>query len=70
MFAKGSNWIPADAFESGVDNKTLQWLLQSAVTSHQNMIRVWYVVWSVVHGIEFGRIRLFHLKGRRNIPKR
>ena len=43
MFAKGSNWIPADAFESRVDNKTLQWLLQSAVASHQNMIRVWYV---------------------------
>lgn len=41
VFAKGSNWIPADAFESRVDNKTLQWLLQSAVTSHQNMIRVW-----------------------------
>lgn len=43
VFVKGSNWIPADAFESRVDNKILQWLLQSAVASYQNMIRVWYV---------------------------
>lgn len=42
VFVKGSNWIPADAFESRVDNGTLQWLLQSAVASHQNMLRVWY----------------------------
>lgn len=50
MFVKGSNWIPADAFESRVDNETLQWLLQSAVASHQNMIRVWYVEWTFVRG--------------------
>ncbi|XP_065912906.1 beta-mannosidase-like [Dysidea avara] len=41
VFAKGSNWIPVDAFESRVTNATLEWLLQSAVASHQNMLRVW-----------------------------
>ena len=46
IFAKGSNLIPVDAFESRVTNATLEWLVQSAVASHQNMIRVWYVMWS------------------------
>ena len=46
VFAKGSNWIPADAFESRVDDATLQWLLHSVLASHQNMIRVWYIEYS------------------------
>lgn len=71
VFAKGSNWIPADAFESRLDNKTLQWLLQSAVASHQNMIRVWYVEWNVVCGIESESIQLFSsIKGRWHLPNR
>ncbi len=40
FFAKGSNWIPADALRrSGA--ATYRHLLESAVEANQNMIRVW-----------------------------
>ena len=40
LFAKGSNWIPADALHR-VSEAHYRYLLQSAVDSHQNMIRIW-----------------------------
>jgi beta-mannosidase len=41
VFAKGSNFIPADAFNSRATPDYLRRLLQSAKDSNQNMIRVW-----------------------------
>ena len=41
VFAKGSNWIPADALAGRIDEAATRDLLRSAVASHQNMIRVW-----------------------------
>ena len=41
IFAKGSNWIPADSFPTRISNEYLDGLLKSAVMSHQNMLRVW-----------------------------
>ncbi len=41
IFAKGSNWIPADSFPTRISDEQLGWLLGSAVEAHQNMLRVW-----------------------------
>jgi len=41
VFAKGSNWIPADSFPTRITDQSLGFLLSSAVASHQNMLRVW-----------------------------
>ena len=41
IFAKGSNWIPADSFPTRISDATLEGLIRSAVESHQNMLRVW-----------------------------
>ncbi len=41
IFAKGSNWIPADAFVTRVSDERLERLVASAAASHQNMLRVW-----------------------------
>ncbi|RUP49331.1 hypothetical protein BC936DRAFT_142764, partial [Jimgerdemannia flammicorona] len=41
IFAKGSNVIPADAFESRVNIDAWKHLLQSCVDANYNMIRVW-----------------------------
>lgn len=41
IFAKGSNWIPADAFDNRATDERLRRLLTSAVLAGQNMIRVW-----------------------------
>ncbi|TPX41019.1 hypothetical protein SeLEV6574_g06287 [Synchytrium endobioticum] len=41
IFAKGSNFIPADCFESRVTKEKLRMLLQSCVEANHNMIRVW-----------------------------
>ena len=38
---KGSNWIPADAFESRVNRSTLEPLFFGLRDSYQNMIRNW-----------------------------
>ncbi len=40
MFAKGSNWIPADSLHR-VSDEHYRDLLQSAADGNQNMIRVW-----------------------------
>lgn len=41
VFCKGSNWIPADSFPTRITASQERNLLESAVASHQNMIRVW-----------------------------
>jgi beta-mannosidase len=41
IFAKGSNWIPADSFPTRITDEFLAHLLKSAAVSHQNMLRVW-----------------------------
>lgn len=41
IFAKGSNWIPADSFPTRIADEHLDWLIRSAAESHQNMLRVW-----------------------------
>lgn len=41
IFAKGSNWIPADSFPTRIKDEYLEGLIRSAVETHQNMLRVW-----------------------------
>lgn len=41
VFAKGSDWIPADSFPTRLTRESLENLLRSAVQSHQNMLRIW-----------------------------
>ena len=41
MFAKGSNWIPADALLERVTEEYLDRLLRSAAEANMNMLRVW-----------------------------
>lgn len=41
IFAKGSNWIPADSFPTRISDEYLEGLIRSAVETHQNMLRVW-----------------------------
>ncbi|XP_049271945.1 beta-mannosidase [Rhipicephalus sanguineus] len=41
IFAKGSNWIPADIFPERVTKAYIRDLLQSAKDANMNMIRVW-----------------------------
>jgi len=41
IFAKGSNWIPADSFITRFSDERLEKLIADAVATHQNMLRVW-----------------------------
>ena len=41
VVVKGSNWIPADAFESRVSRVSITPLFEALSSSHQNMIRNW-----------------------------
>jgi beta-mannosidase len=41
IFAKGSNWIPADSFLTRFSDERLEKLIADAAASHQNMLRVW-----------------------------
>ncbi|MBN2149570.1 MAG: glycoside hydrolase family 2 protein [Anaerolineales bacterium] len=41
IFAKGSNWIPADSFPTRLTESSLEYLIRSAAQAHQNMLRVW-----------------------------
>ena len=41
MFAKGANWVPADALAGRIDRARVEDLLSSAVAANMNMIRVW-----------------------------
>ncbi len=41
VFARGANWIPADALHGRITPDAVRGLLQSAVDANMNMIRVW-----------------------------
>jgi beta-mannosidase len=41
IFAKGSNWIPADSFPTRITYASLERLIRAAAETHQNMLRVW-----------------------------
>lgn len=41
LFAKGSNWIPADSFPERITESYTRRLLQSAKDANMNMLRVW-----------------------------
>ncbi|GHC61057.1 beta-mannosidase [Neogemmobacter tilapiae] len=41
VFARGANWIPADALAGRITPEAVRDLLQSAVDANMNMIRVW-----------------------------
>ena len=41
IFAKGSNWIPADSFPTRIKDEQLEGLIRDAAATHQNMLRVW-----------------------------
>jgi beta-mannosidase len=41
IFAKGSNWIPADSFPTRITRESMAKLLGDAARAHHNMIRVW-----------------------------
>lgn len=41
IFAKGSNWIPADSFPTHISDEHLEALIRGAAETHQNMLRVW-----------------------------
>ncbi|MFZ1770847.1 MAG: glycoside hydrolase family 2 protein [Caldilinea sp.] len=46
IFAKGSNWIPADSFPTRLEGDrgpgaSLEQLIRDAAATHQNMLRVW-----------------------------
>lgn len=41
IFAKGSNWIPADSFPTRITGEHLEGLIRSAAETHQNMLRIW-----------------------------
>ncbi|PTQ75380.1 beta-mannosidase [Celeribacter persicus] len=41
VFAKGANWVPAEALSGRIDREKVRELLQSAVDANMNMIRVW-----------------------------
>lgn len=41
LFAKGSNWIPAESFPTRLNHAWMDKLIRSAAESHQNMLRVW-----------------------------
>ncbi|GGL56588.1 glycoside hydrolase family 2 protein [Wenxinia marina] len=41
VFAKGANWIPADALNGRISRDGVRDLLQSAVDANMNMLRVW-----------------------------
>jgi beta-mannosidase len=41
LFAKGANWIPADALPGRITPESVRPLLQSAAQANMNMLRVW-----------------------------
>ncbi len=40
MFAKGSNWVPPDAFHERLSDERLERLLRSAQLANMNILRV------------------------------
>ncbi len=41
IYAKGSNWIPADSFPTRITANSLEALIRDAAATHHNMLRVW-----------------------------
>ncbi|KAF5390415.1 hypothetical protein D9757_005257 [Collybiopsis confluens] len=41
FWSKGSNLVPFDVFYSRIKTEQVQWVLQSAIMSNQNIVRVW-----------------------------
>jgi len=41
IFAKGSNWIPADSFPTRLTTDYFEMLIRAAAETHHNMLRVW-----------------------------
>jgi beta-mannosidase len=41
IFAKGTNWIPADSFPTRFTDESLETLIRDVAATHQNMLRVW-----------------------------
>jgi len=41
IFAKGSNWIPADSLPTHISDAHLAGLIRAAAETHHNMLRVW-----------------------------
>ena len=41
IFAKGSDWIPADSFPTRMSDGYMEHLIRSAAETHKNMLRVW-----------------------------
>lgn len=41
VFAKGANWIPADAFAAGMEQADYDRLLRAAAAANMNMLRIW-----------------------------
>ncbi|OAX35676.1 glycoside hydrolase family 2 protein [Rhizopogon vinicolor AM-OR11-026] len=41
FYSKGTNIIPFDPFYSRIKTETVRWVLESAIKSGQNMLRVW-----------------------------
>ncbi len=41
IFAKGTNWIPADSFPTRLTDEQLEALIGDAAAAHFNMLRVW-----------------------------
>ena len=41
IFAKGSNWIPADSFPTRLTDERLDMLLRSCIAANHNMLPVW-----------------------------
>ena len=41
VFAKGSNWIPADSFPARISPEQIEHLIRSAAEANHNMLRIW-----------------------------
>ncbi|MDP3721330.1 MAG: glycoside hydrolase family 2 protein, partial [Anaerolineaceae bacterium] len=41
VFAKGSDWIPADSFPTRISDIYMESLIRDAALTHQNILRVW-----------------------------
>ena len=41
IFAKGSNWIPADSFPTRISDQHFHALIRDTAAVHQNLLRVW-----------------------------
>ena len=69
FFAKGANWIPADAILSRMTPERYQCLVKDAASANMNMLRVWEAGYMkmthfMMHAMKwvsvYGRILCFH----------